>query len=402
MEQMQDIPEWWPSRPPIYDICKSYEENSKDGPFMSSYQIPSRILIPKDQWIDFLGYKVASPLGVPAGPLLNSNWINLASQLGFDVPTYKTIRSKSHVGHPLPNVLYINPPDLECEDIEGQQIDSTPSKTKQVLIAESTPTLPAAMDGLAITNSFGMPSQSREYLIEDIRKANQSLQEGQVMIVSVVGTPPAKETTCGSCHCSATSDYTEFVRDFVEVASFAKDCGANIIEANFSCPNVATGEGQIYQNPSSVLDIASSITRAIGDTPLIIKIGTYTDRKLMTQVLQNARDAKVRAVCGINTVSMQVIDPLTKKPALGPTRLTSGVCGGPIRKVALNFVKQASEIVKKEQLPLIVMGCGGITKAEHFQQFLDAGASVALSATGMMWDPYLAARYHHFYEKDKQ
>ncbi len=102
------------------------------------------------------------------------------------------------------------------------------------------------------------------------------------MIVSVVGTPP---TSCNS----PSNDYTEFVKDFVEVATFAKDCGAKIIEANFSCPNVATGEGQIYQNPNSVLDIASNITQAIGDVPLVIKIGSYQDRELMKTVLKNAR-----------------------------------------------------------------------------------------------------------------
>ena len=32
---------------------------------------------------------------------------------------------------------------------------------------------------------------------------------------------------------------------------------------------------------------------------------------------------------------------------------------------------------------------------DQFDQFLKAGASVAMSATGMMWDPFLALRYHN-------
>ena len=31
---------------------------------------------------------------------------------------------------------------------------------------------------------------------------------------------------------------------------------------------------------------------------------------------------------------------------------------------------------------------------EHFDAFLEAGADIATTATGMMWDPYLALRYH--------
>ncbi len=32
--------------------------------------------------------------------------------------------------------------------------------------------------------------------------------------------------------------------------------------------------------------------------------------------------------------------------------------------------------------------------ASHFSKFFAAGATIALSATGMMWNPYLAAQYH--------
>jgi dihydroorotate dehydrogenase (NAD+) catalytic subunit len=43
------------------------------------------------------------------------------------------------------------------------------------------------MKNLAVTNSFGMPSRTPQYLREDIPKAQASLKEGQMMIVSVVG-----------------------------------------------------------------------------------------------------------------------------------------------------------------------------------------------------------------------
>jgi dihydroorotate dehydrogenase (NAD+) catalytic subunit len=40
-----------------------------------------------------------------------------------------------------------------------------------------------------------------------------------------------------------------------------------------------------------------------------------------------------------------------------------------------------------------LIGCGGITLSEHFDEFLDAGAEVATTATGMMWDPLLGLRW---------
>lgn len=134
------------------------------------------------------------------------------------------------------------------------------------------------MDKLAITNSFGMPSKSREYLQADIPLANSLLKEGQVMIVSVVGTP----SNTGN----HSEDYTNFVKDFAETAAFAKSCGAKIIEANFSCPNVVTGEGSIYHSVQSVKDIATHIVNSIGDTPFIIKVGTYKEKQLMEDIFK--------------------------------------------------------------------------------------------------------------------
>src|SRR5271155_2743976 len=90
---------------PIYDKNKTYLENAEEGPFFSG-EIPE--LLPAKEPIDFLGFRLNSPLGVPAGPLLNSKWIALAAKLGFDLPTYKTIRSFQYLGHPLPNILFVD------------------------------------------------------------------------------------------------------------------------------------------------------------------------------------------------------------------------------------------------------------------------------------------------------
>jgi len=260
--------------------------------------------------------------------------------------------------------------------------------TEQGTTVHSSEAIPTNMEELSITNSFGMPSKTREFLKEDIPKANASLQEGQVMIVSVVGTVRHSG--------NKSQDATNFVKDFADTALFAKECGAKIIEANFSCPNVTTGEGSIYQNPTSVFDIADAIMSSLGhDFPLIIKVGTYKDVESMRRSFIAAVKGKVSGICGINSVSMNVISPQTQQPALGPSRLTSGVCGAPIRPAALDFVRKASQLIQQEQLPLTLMGCGGVTKPEHFDQLLDEGAKISMSATGMMWDPYLAARYHN-------
>lgn len=345
---------WYPNSPPIYDIEKTYAENVENGPFFDG-DIPERVFPPEEEWIDFLGFRIASPLGVPAGPLLTANWVGLAARLGFDVLTYKTIRSRAYPAHPLPNMIYV--------DAETKLQRPLPSSN---------------IEELAVTNSFGMPSMAPDFLQVDIPRANASLKKGQIMIVSVVGTKRQDN---------------DFGRDFVDAALLAKECGAKIIEANFSCPNVDKSDGCLYMSEETVFSLTSLLTKALKGTPLILKMGTFANYSQMKSALIAAARAGARAVCGINTVSMAIVNQ-QGLPALGENRLTSGVCGGPIRGAALAFLHDAAKIISQEKLDLTLMGVGGITLPEHFDLFLEAGAQVALTATGMMWDPYLGAKYH--------
>lgn len=363
------MPEWT-NASPIYDIHKTYLENLEEGPFFDSI-IPQRDMADKREWIDFLGIPLASPLGIPAGPLLDSKWIKLAANLGFDLLTYKTIRSHEHPSHPLPNIL---PVQTHGQLIPGNLPESvTPSKNF----------IDPTNDTIGITNSFGNPSKSQQYLRRDITKANAALREGQAMIVSIFGT---------------SHDGVDIIDDFSQTARFAKDCGAKLIEANYSCPNVAANEGTLFSSPELIYKFSSQIVKAIKDTPLIIKIGLLPDSTIMRDALISAAKAGVRAICGINTISMKVIDE-NGNPSLGKERATCGICGNPIRDAALHFTRQARKIIDQEKLDMKLMATGGVTLPEHFHLFLNAGADIVMTATGMMWDPYLAMKYHNLKKK---
>lgn len=349
---------------PIYDINRTYLENSDEGPFFN-FEIPERKSNSKK--FKFLDFTINSPIGVPAGPLLNSNWIKFAASMGFDVLCYKTIRSSENRGHPLPNMIYVdafsqlNPRSLPTHLYKR---DSTPKEISDI----------------AVTNSFGMPSRNPEYLSEDIPKAYSYLNENQVLIVSVVGS-------------SKNNLIDELIEDFVKVAIQAKEYGARIIEANFSCPNVAKNYGEIYKDPLLSFQIALKIIKAIDPIPLIIKMGVFENPIEMEKVIVELARAGVRAISGINTISMKVIDK-NGLPALSETRLTSGICGAPIREAAFEFITLASTINNKHDLDLEILGTGGIMESDHFDEFLNKGAHIAMTATGMIWDPYIAMRYH--------
>lgn len=334
----------------LYDIHKTFTDNMA---FPFTGKIPVIKRKPQEQWLNFLGYKIASPLGVPACAITTGQKIGVLAKLGFDVVTYKTIRAKPFKGHPFPNIFHVD---------QKTQLTASDINTEVQVIHENT-------GPIAIANSFGNISFEREFLHNDITRAKKSLHQGQVLIVSVFG---------------------ETSQEFVEAALLAQQAGADIIEANFSCPNLC---GKLlYTDLVSVTEISQALVQALGNVPVIIKVGYFENTALMKNIIQAAHDVGIRGICGINSIPMKIMQG--SSPAFGPTRRVSGVSGNPIRTLALTFVQQAHQIIKDEKLNLALLATGGITQPHHFDEFLHEGATIALSATGTMFNPYLAAAYH--------
>jgi hypothetical protein len=101
MTSKNSLPHWYPDKPPLYDIEKTYLENATHGPFFSG-KIPERV---------FLRRKVDRFLGIqdrfvrrtrrPASQQTGSN----SSGSGFDVVSTKPSAAKKHPAHPLPNMI---------------------------------------------------------------------------------------------------------------------------------------------------------------------------------------------------------------------------------------------------------------------------------------------------------
>jgi len=121
----------------MYDFTKSWYDNIVNGPQTFLQHTAFR---GDTELKPFLGtHQAASLLGIASGPLLDSRWVEAAAKLGFDILTYKAIRSYEHKGHPLPNMVKLE-------------------------------------DG-AYTNSFGMPSMLPQYLREDIPKSYKIVKQ---------------------------------------------------------------------------------------------------------------------------------------------------------------------------------------------------------------------------------
>ena len=364
---------------PLFDITKSFDDNLLHGPYFTG-KIPVRRWPHKNKWHTLFGYPIASPIGISACPMAaNIRGITLTSRLGFDVITHKTIRRIPHPANSFPNVAHVN--------IQSQL---TYNDINTTVVTSHAP--PRSTDHLAITNSIGNASTNPSFITQTIDSAKNILADGQVLIVSVYGTQ--------------TKDVT-IANDFALTANLAREAGAHIIEANLACPNVNTKNGTLYTDPNMVYCIVSHIKKQCNKIPLIIKVGIFASPKLLKDTLMAAARAGAQGICGINSVPMRVVNK-QGEPFFGNQRKVSGISGAPIRNLALSFIQEARTIIDQEKLNLTILATGGITKAEHFDLFFNAGADIALSATAAMWNPYLANEYHQqqntkeYYETNTQ
>jgi len=343
---------------PFYDPKKSYEENFEQGPFgafadgevFADSGNPSR---------EFLGQKVFAPFGIPAGPLINGKYVKAALDKGFDLPVYKTVRSKKYPCHRWPNVLSVQ--------IKG---DLTPEKASQPLIADEEYKEP-----ISITNSFGVPSFDPDFWQPDLADAVKYAKKGQVVIGSFQGTVKDGQDEGG------------YIADFVATARLVKETGVKMMVANFSCPNEGTANLLCF-DIKRAQKIARAIKEEIGNTPFLVKTARFeNDAELKEFVSHVGKIAD--GIISINTIPAEIRDKEGNQALPGEGRLRSGVCGHAIKWAGLDMVKRLVSWREKMGLNFVIVGCGGVAAPDDYKEYVSLGADAVMSATGAMWNPML-------------
>jgi dihydroorotate dehydrogenase len=209
---------------------------------------------------------------------------------------------------------------------------------------------------------------------------------------------------------SVVSSIDDIAADFAQVALLAKDAGADIVEANYSCPNTpGDPAGEIYQSPEKAARISAAIREALGNTSFLTKIGYLAKPQLRRFLELNAK--YIDGVVAINTVAAEVIQRpkkvgtaqkvvdylkalnyLEKNPTF-PGRPKAGVSGWAIKaraqEVARNLVDLRKEIPGRSGKPLAILGVGGVLTAQDFFERLAVGVDAVESCTGAFLNPYL-------------
>jgi dihydroorotate dehydrogenase (NAD+) catalytic subunit len=190
-------------------------------------------------------------------------------------------------------------------------------------------------------------------------------------------------------------DHLRETRVFLSVAGHAPGEYAQVVgrlddadgfvgyELNLSCPNDARRGGLPFALDPEALAAVVADVRRITRRPLLVKLAPNTPD--LAPVVQAAEESGADGLTLVNTLPGLVLDPRTRKAALGAG--AGGMSGPALRAVGVHATWRASRLTA---LPLV--GVGGVTSAEDAVQYFLAGASLVQIGTASFWDPRSAER----------
>ncbi len=228
------------------------------------------------------------------------------------------------------------------------------TKSITVLPREGHPPPRTAETEAGMLNAIGLANVGVDRFIED--KLTFLEKYNTVVVVNVAG---AK------------------LSEYVEISKRLADCPrADMVELNFSCPNVEAGM-EIARDPE-LAEKAVGEVKKVFPRPVIAKLSpNVSDIALIARACESGG---ADALAVINTLVGMAVDIETFRPRL--TNNTGGLSGPAIKPVALAKVNQVYNAVK---IPII--GIGGIMNWVDVVEFFLCGACAVQVGTGLFVEP---------------
>jgi len=357
--------------PVVYNFQASFEDNIL-GPWD---RFPDgQGITPGRRWT-LLGTDIGYPIGIPASSLtVNAEYIEYFARQGFNVLTYKTVRSREWAAYPFPNWVYL-------EGLSEPLVVSSDPEIKTFTGGvDSFPEDPASF---STANSFGVPSADPEAWTRDLQETVARLGDGKLLIVSVMGSSEAEEL----------QDRDRLADDFAWLAERAEASGARAVELNLSCPNTLDRGGRIQDPVCWDADLTELIVRRAAEalqpeTRLVAKL-SWMPEEALRRVMDGIAD-RVHAVSGINTLQAAIVR--ADGHATFGERDKAGVSGVAIRDYGLDFVRSLTRLRDERSWAFEVIAMGGVMNAGDVRAYLRAGANAVQTATAAEDNPSLPSQ----------
>jgi dihydroorotate dehydrogenase (NAD+) catalytic subunit len=262
--------------------------------------------------VDLAGFKLENPT------------LNAAGVLGMSVPLLKRVYDSGAGG------------------VVTKSIGPVPRSGHQ------NPTLVRVAGGAL--NAMGLPNPGVEYFVDEIK---QLKEHGIPVLASFFG---------GS------------VQEFADVAYQLTRAGADALELNASCPNVAEEMGMLAADAENVEKVTAAVKQET-NKPVFVKLSPNVTN--IKSIAKAAEWGGADGITAVNTLKGIAIDINWRRPIL--TNITGGLSGPPVKPVALRCVYEISQAV---EIPII--GSGGVTTWKDAVEYILAGASAVEIGTAVM------------------
>jgi len=304
-----------------------------------------------------LGHTLSSLIGVSAGPLLNSKWVEAYARLGFDVLTYATVRTSPAPPLGLPNIRLVE-------------------NREQAAVT----TRRAGLNGdLTLAVSLGMPSMEPDVWRRDVRRARERIGKEQMLIVSVLGT-------------TSTKDREALIEDYATAARWAAESGADVIEVQLAWPDPFADQPQaVYENVPLAAQVLHRVRTSVA-VPVLAKVGAFKTPRLLHETATKLAPW-VGGFVLVNGFQRRVLDERGNPAFEGTGRERADIVGGDTFEAASRQVQEMLAWRRAGCWDRAVLAVGGISTVERADLLLREGADAALLATAALWDPLFAVRF---------
>ena len=175
--------------------------------------------------------------------------------------------------------------------------------------------------------------------------------------------------------------------DWVELAKRAEDAGADMIECNFSCPQMTVeGTGHKVGQDGCIIERLTALTKGACSLPVMAKMTPNVAD--MVPLALAAKAGGADAISAINTVkaiSAVDIERAIPLPNIGGRSSPSGFSGSAVKPIALRFI---ADLAGNKALGLPISAMGGLYTWIDAVEFLLLGATTLQCTTAIMEHGY--------------
>ncbi|BDG36335.1 dihydropyrimidine dehydrogenase subunit B [Parageobacillus caldoxylosilyticus] len=286
-------------------------------------------MMKKDLSIDFVGVHCENPFFLSSSPVCNNaEMVAKAFDAGWGGIFYKTVGIKGMD---------------EC------------SPRFDILTKESTP-------WAGFKNMEQISEMSMEQNIGEIRKLKKNYPN-KVIGVSIMGSNE---------------------EEWITLAKAVTEAGADILELNFSCPQMTSHAmgSDVGQNPELVRKYCKAVVENT-HLPVVAKMTPNITR--MEEPAIAAVQGGAHGISAINTIKSITnidLDNLTGRPVVNGKSSISGYSGKAVKPIALRFI---AELAKCEELKSVhLSGIGGIETWQDALEFILLGCRNVQVTTAVM------------------